>query len=450
MSIHGFMDQNGQIQKYDYNDLENKPTIPAEVLIDDTLTEEGQAADAKAVGDAISNIEPGLSSAAKQALLEIFQHVAYIDEHGQDYYDALEASLFPGSVYTITNTLSNCMTTNTATAIMDGDAYATTIIPSSGYTLDGASVTITMGGATVTGHYNNGQISIPNVTGNLVITVLASSAVSSISAVFTQGANAIYDTDSLNTLRQYLVVTATYSNSQTAVVTDYTLSGTLTVGTSTITASYGGKTSTFTVTVTSGFLYTSANGLLSEQPYITLYGSASTSLDPFTETLTSDGTRIQCPKQSSVNGRAIYKFDPNILSGDGKMIVEFKIADIGWFSSNNTSGDGVFGMEIADSSNGSDVGICRVGSNSATPKFRTRTAATVTSRIDVSLNAWHTIEIRYENGKQTTILDGTSVLTNADPSNATSLWGAYSYITFTQSNTNALDFYIRKVEFAAY
>lgn len=177
MSIHGFVDQNGQIQKYDYDDLENKPTIPAEVLIDDTLTEEGQAADSKAVGDAISNIEPGLSSAAKQALLEIFQHVAYIDEHGQDYYDALEIALAGGQSYTITVNLTGCTSSNTATSIIEGHTYSTIITASSGYTLEGATVAATMGGQTVTGFYNNGTISIPNVTGDLVITVTASSSV---------------------------------------------------------------------------------------------------------------------------------------------------------------------------------------------------------------------------------------------------------------------------------
>lgn len=71
-----------------------------------------------------------------------------------------------------------------------------------------------------------------------------------ISAVFTQGSAVIFDTDSLNDLRQYLVVTATYSDGYTETVSEYTLSGTLTAGTSTITATYQGKTDTFTVTVT--------------------------------------------------------------------------------------------------------------------------------------------------------------------------------------------------------
>lgn len=73
---------------------------------------------------------------------------------------------------------------------------------------------------------------------------------SRITAVFNQGINIIYDTDTLDTLKQYLTVTAYYDNSTSEIVTTYTLSGTLSEGTSTITVSYGGKTATFNVTVT--------------------------------------------------------------------------------------------------------------------------------------------------------------------------------------------------------
>ena len=72
----------------------------------------------------------------------------------------------------------------------------------------------------------------------------------SISAVFAQGSNIIYDTDNLSVLRQYLTVTAHYDDSTSAVVTTYTLSGTLTTGNSTITVSYGGQSTTFVVVVT--------------------------------------------------------------------------------------------------------------------------------------------------------------------------------------------------------
>lgn len=74
--------------------------------------------------------------------------------------------------------------------------------------------------------------------------------VDSISAVFNQGTAVIYATDSLEDLRQYLTVTANYEDGTTGTVTNYTLSGTLTEGTSTITVTYSGKTTTFNVTVT--------------------------------------------------------------------------------------------------------------------------------------------------------------------------------------------------------
>lgn len=45
-----------------------------------------------------------------------------------------------------------------------------------------------------------------------------------------------------------ITVTATYSDGSTATVTDYTLSGEIAEGSNTITVSYGGKTTTFTVT----------------------------------------------------------------------------------------------------------------------------------------------------------------------------------------------------------
>lgn len=70
-----------------------------------------------------------------------------------------------------------------------------------------------------------------------------------ISAVYTQSGT-VYDTDALDSLKSDLTVTAIYSDSSTATVTNYMLSGTLTAGTSTITVSYGGKTSTFSVNVT--------------------------------------------------------------------------------------------------------------------------------------------------------------------------------------------------------
>lgn len=71
----------------------------------------------------------------------------------------------------------------------------------------------------------------------------------SISAVYTQSGT-VYISDSLDSLKADLVVTALYDDQSTETITNYTLSGTLTAGTSTITVSYSGKTTTFNVFVT--------------------------------------------------------------------------------------------------------------------------------------------------------------------------------------------------------
>ena len=72
----------------------------------------------------------------------------------------------------------------------------------------------------------------------------------SIAASFNPGSSVIYDTDCLDDLKQFLTVTATYENGAVKNVYGYTLTGSMAEGTNTITVIYGGKTTTFTVTVT--------------------------------------------------------------------------------------------------------------------------------------------------------------------------------------------------------
>lgn len=75
----------------------------------------------------------------------------------------------------------------------------------------------------------------------------------SISAVYTQSGT-VYDSDDLDDLKTDLVVTAAYADGTTSILSasDYTLSGALVVGTSTITVLYGNKTATFDVLVSHG------------------------------------------------------------------------------------------------------------------------------------------------------------------------------------------------------
>lgn len=77
----------------------------------------------------------------------------------------------------------------------------------------------------------------------------------SISCVYTQTVTVYTDT-SLEDLRNDLVVTAHFDDSSSRTISQYVLNGTLEVGTSTITVTYGGKTTTFDVTVSRGLDYT--------------------------------------------------------------------------------------------------------------------------------------------------------------------------------------------------
>ena len=191
----------------------------------------------------------GLTDDVKTALLQIAQKVAYIDANGQNYYDDLYDALYSSTTRSVLLVLSHVSSSNTQSTVEAGDSYSTTLTASTNYTIN--SVTVTMGGVDVTSTtYSSGTVSIPSVTGNIVITASAVLAAQSITAVYTQSGT-VYDTDTLDSLKPDLVVTANYSGgtSETVPASDYTLSGTLTVGTSTVTVNYAGLTTTFTVTV---------------------------------------------------------------------------------------------------------------------------------------------------------------------------------------------------------
>lgn len=115
-----------------------------------------------------------------------------------------------------------------------------TVVSSSEYVLSGE---LTAGTSTVTVSYGG-----KTTTFDVVVSAVE---LASISADFEQGSAVFYTDTPLDDLKPYLTVTANYDDGTSAVVTAYTLVGVLAVGESTITATYSGKTATFTVTVTS-------------------------------------------------------------------------------------------------------------------------------------------------------------------------------------------------------
>lgn len=96
--------------------------------------------------------------------------------------NAFRAAMISGNVgevimpqeYTVTNTLTGCTSSNAATTVTEGDTYYATITASNGYVLNGATVVVKMGGTVVTAlYYADGIINIPDVSGNIEITITA-------------------------------------------------------------------------------------------------------------------------------------------------------------------------------------------------------------------------------------------------------------------------------------
>ena len=204
----------------------------------------------------------GLTDDVKTALLNCFEHVAWIDDQGQTYYDELYSALHDGlasisAVYTQTGTVYNTdsldvLRSDLVVIATYGDGTTRTV---TAYTLSG---TLVVGTSTIAATYSG-------LTDTFSVTVSAN-VIESITATFTQSGNVFTSSDLLDDLKPFLAVTAHYSNGDTEAVSNYTLSGNLNSATSIITVTYEGLTTTFSVSVAmlpSGYTaksYVEANG----------------------------------------------------------------------------------------------------------------------------------------------------------------------------------------------
>lgn len=87
------------------------------------------------------------------------------------------ASVFKGYKTTlnraVVKNLTNCSLDNPRTIVIDGQGYVANLTADEGFTLEGVTITITMGGVDMSAYCSDGKIAIPNVTGNIVITAEA-------------------------------------------------------------------------------------------------------------------------------------------------------------------------------------------------------------------------------------------------------------------------------------
>ena len=98
-------------------------------------------------------------------------------------------------VYSIVNNLVGCTNDNTSTQLGEGNPYIANFTELYGYKLDGANITILMGGEDITAtNYADGVLTIPEITGDLIITVEAVEL-----QIFTITRNLVGCTSNMNT-----------------------------------------------------------------------------------------------------------------------------------------------------------------------------------------------------------------------------------------------------------
>lgn len=112
----------------------------------------------------------GKNTAFNVISIDLTQKIIYADCFGAGYDRILSYGTADVTSYSVTNNLSNASTSNGAATVMGGSSYFAMITAKDGYELD--TVTVKMSGVDITATAVSGSnISIPNVTGDIVITV---------------------------------------------------------------------------------------------------------------------------------------------------------------------------------------------------------------------------------------------------------------------------------------
>lgn len=75
--------------------------------------------------------------------------------------------------YTITRNLTGCTSSSTTTTVTEGSSHTEEITVSDGFTMEGATISVTMDGSDISSNYTDGVLTIDSVTGDIVITISA-------------------------------------------------------------------------------------------------------------------------------------------------------------------------------------------------------------------------------------------------------------------------------------
>lgn len=357
----------------------------------------------------------GLTDEIRAALLDCFENVAWINDDGQDYYDALYEALY--AIQSIRISPNSALITT-----IGGTTQLTAITVPSGATVtwsssDSAVATVSSSGLVTS--VALGSCTITATAGSKTATcavTVAQKTLNSITAVYTQSGT-VYTTDSLDSLKSDLVVTAHWNDNTTSTVssTDYTLSGTLTAGTSVVTVSYGGKTTTFNVTVTaaptlssisavytqSGTVYDtdSLDSLKADLVVTATYSDTSTATVPSTDytlsgTLTAGTSTITVTYQSKTTTFNVTVTALLWLFKDGDECTTLT----GGYS--NSTGFFTNESRVTYSNDGSKMSFV------LNTKAWTATAVSLSSANKVDFTDYTTMVIEYTNVKETSAGNG--------------------------------------------
>ena len=258
----------------------------------------------------------------------------------------------------------------------------------------------------------------------------------SISAVYTQSGT-VYDTDSLDSLKADLVVTATYDDSTTATVpsTDYVLSGTLAEGTSTITVSYGGKTATFTVTVTSYWTWKyvpSTDGKLTDQSYV-YQGTTGT----YTEEVTNGLLHIVVPQTSTKNDGLQMRFSDgngtyNVSTGEIQAKIKFSSVST---SADNAQGNGLRLQMSQGGTQGCKLAFRKISGNYLLQYYNG--GSTDRAKLaDIELDKWYVVGITINASNYVVTLDGETIHSGTDWNTATITYNGLYIISEAQATVS--------------
>ena len=118
----------------------------------------------------IKQAETGDDTAFCVNVVDPVKQVIYSICYGCGYDRTI--SYGPTVYYTVTNNLTDVNTSSAVISVASGDAYEADLTASDGYAI--SAVTITMGGVDITNTaYSDGHISIPSVTGDIIVTATA-------------------------------------------------------------------------------------------------------------------------------------------------------------------------------------------------------------------------------------------------------------------------------------